>query len=84
MIVLHRVMHIGGCLSDENTADFHRRCFRGLDKSCEKEYDNHNYIGQFVTILSVNKTRDFGWAQCAHFLLCGWGTIRIFLWECVP
>ena len=33
-----------------------------------------NFIGQFVTILSVNKTRDFGWALCAHFLFC------VFVW----
>ncbi len=29
-------------------------------------YNTLNYIGQFVTILSVNKTRN-RWAQCAHF-----------------
>ena len=32
----------------------------------------YNQIGQFVTILSVNKTRTFGWALSAHFLLRRW------------
>ena len=30
-----------------------------LDKKDAKCYDTINQIGQFVTILSVNKTRDF-------------------------
>ena len=44
-------------------------------------YNVHNFIGQFVTILSVNKTRELGWAQyapifwmgacCAHFSFYG-------------
>ncbi len=30
-------------------------------------YTYTNFIGQFVTILSVNKTKELGWALCAHF-----------------
>ena len=30
-------------------------------------YNRTNFIGQFVTILSVNKTKELGWALCAHF-----------------
>ena len=41
---------------------------RGLDFFRFVWYSKANFIGQFVTILSVNKTRDFGWAHCAHFL----------------
>ncbi len=41
-----------------------------------------NFIGQFVTILSVNKTRDFRWALCAHFLLVwSWTAPNFFLEE---
>ena len=32
---------------------------RPLDKEENREYNRLNFIGQFVTILSVNKTRDF-------------------------
>ena len=39
-------------------------------------YNTENFIGQFVTILSVNKTRETGWALCALF--CGRG-LRPFL-----
>ena len=49
-----------------------------------RQYNYFNCIGQFVTILSVNKTRIFGWAQCAHFLL-GWvQTAPIFLFKEFP
>ena len=30
-------------------------------------YNGGNLIGQFVTILSVNKTKEYRWAHCAHF-----------------
>ena len=54
-----------------------------LDRAPKNDYNNGkvharpNAVprmarGQFVTILSVNKTRDSGWAQCAHFLFRGW------------
>ena len=42
---------------------------RGLDILRFLWYISANFIGQFVTILSVNKTRDFGWAHCAHFFV---------------
>ena len=41
----------------------------GLDKAISPHYNKENLIGQFVTILSVNKTRETGWALCAHFCL---------------
>ena len=34
-----------------------QRNFPELDICTGKKYNNFNYIGQFVTILSVNKTR---------------------------
>ena len=43
-------------------------------------YNSFSYIGQFVTILSVNKTREsmgamrpffVGWARCVHFFVIG-------------
>lgn len=44
---------------------------RGLDILRFLWYISANFIGQFVTILSVNKTRDFGWAFYAHFFVLG-------------
>ena len=48
-------------------SDIQGKC--NLDFSAVNVYNERNFIGQFVTILSVNKTRDFRWALCAHFLL---------------
>ena len=47
--------------------DIHGKC--NLDFWGANVYNGENFIGQFVTILSVNKTRDLRWAHSAHFLL---------------
>ena len=47
--------------------------FLPIDKEKTVWYNALNQIGQFVTILSVNKTRTFGWALCAHFCFVGAG-----------
>jgi len=38
-----------------------------LDKAAPVSYNTPNLIGQFVTILSVNKTREFDGHFYAHF-----------------
>jgi len=43
-----------------------------LDNNCTVYYDNENSIGQFVTILSVNKTREM-MGRCAPLFCCGRG-----------
>jgi len=52
--------------------------YLGLDKNNFPPYNGENFIGQFVTILSVNKTREpdgrfalifFVGADCVHFIL---------------
>ena len=48
-----------------------------LDKKDAKCYDTINQIGQFVTILSVNKTRDFD-GRIAPILFCGRGLRPFF------
>ena len=45
--------------------------FLPIDKEKTVWYNAFNQIGQFVTILSVNKTRTFGWAQYALIFLDG-------------
>ena len=42
-----------------------------LDKQPRIHYNVFNFIGQFVTILSVNKTRESDGRSCAHFLFMG-------------
>ena len=43
--------------------------FSKLDIFAFIRYNRTNFIGQFVTILSVNKTKENRWALCAHFYL---------------
>lgn len=57
---------------------------RGLDILRFLWYISANFIGQFVTILSVNKTRDFGWAFYAHFCFVWVRTAPIFYWRFFP
>ena len=49
-----------------------------LDTLRQTCYNTPNFIGQFVTILSVNKTREFGWVLCAHFCFVGADCARFF------
>ena len=42
-------------------------------------YNTLNFIRQFVTILSLNKTREIRWAISAHFCFVWVRTAPIFL-----
>ena len=50
-----------------------------LDKATGSGYNDRNCIGQFETILSVNKTREFGVGALRPFFVLRMGlAIRIF------
>ena len=52
-----------------------------LDKYGAVGYNALNCIGQFVTILSVNKTRKTDGRRCAHFFVDGCGLRPFFVLE---
>ena len=53
----------------------------GLDRSKRMEYSIPNFIGQFVTILSVNKTRNRMGAMRSFFIGMGAAAPIFLFWS---
>jgi len=58
-----------------------RNIFLPIDKEKTVWYNAFNQIGQFVTILSVNKTRTFRMGALRSFLFCGRRCVHFFVLE---